>query len=138
MPPEEGFIMRPARSAAILLAAAATLCVALMATRPGKADDNDCKVSLSVGLNNTTVGDVKTKYTFGVAANSAESCADVSYTVMITERLPDGSDKKTEMGGGMRVRGQTRIEAMDFETDSKNTVNDFSVAMKSCKVCDAP
>lgn len=130
--------MHPARSATILLAAGATLCVALLATPPGTADQNDCKVTLSVGLNNTTVGDVRTKYTFGVAANSAESCADVSYTLMISERLPDGSGKKSQVAGGMRVRGQTRIEAMDFETDSKNEVTDFSVKMNSCKVCDAP
>jgi len=130
--------MRSARFAAILLAAGATLYVALTAAPPGKADDNDCKVSLSVGLNNTTPGDIQTKYTFGVAANSAESCADVSYTLTITERLPDGSDKKTGLSGDMRVRGQTRIEVMDFETDSKNSVTDFAVKMNSCKVCDAP
>ena len=130
--------MRPARSATILLAAGATLCVALTATPPGTADQNDCKVTLSVGLNNTTPGDIQTKYTFGVAANSAESCADVSYTLTITERLPDGSDKKTGLSGDMRVRGQTRIEAVSFDTDSRNKVTDFAVTMKSCKVCDAP
>jgi len=130
--------MRPARFAAILLATGATLYVALTTTPPGKADDNDCKVSLSVGLNNTTVGDIKTKYTFGVAANSAESCADVSYGLMVTEQLPDGSSKTTEVGGDMRVRGQTRIEAVTFETDSKNKVTGFTAKMKSCKVCDAP
>jgi len=130
--------MHPERFAMLLLAAGAVLCVAVMTAPPGTADQNDCKVTLSVGLNNTTVGETRTKYTFGVAANSAESCADVSYALTIAERLPDGSGRKSELGGGMRVRGQTRIEAMDFETDSNNTVTDFSVAMKSCKVCDAP
>jgi len=130
--------MRLARFAAILLAAGATLYVTLTAAPPGTAGDNDCKVSLSVGLNNTTVGDTRTKYTFGVSANSAESCADVSYGLSVTEQLPDGSSKTTEPGGDMRVRGQTRIEAVTFETDSRNTVKGFEVKMKSCKVCDAP
>lgn len=130
--------MRAARFATILLAAGATLCLALATAPPGAAGDNDCKVSLSVGLNNTAVGDVRTKYTFGVAANSAESCADVGFGLMVTEQLPDGSSKTTEVGGEMRVRGQTRIEAVTFETDSRNTVKEFNVKMKSCKVCDAP
>jgi len=130
--------MRPERWVTLLFAAGATLGVAVMTAPRGTADQNDCKVTLSVGLNNTTVGETRTKYTYGIAANSAESCADVSYALNITERLPDGSSKTTELGGGMRVRGQTRIEAMDFETDSNNTVTDFSVTMKSCEVCDAP
>jgi hypothetical protein len=121
--------------AAILAAAAAA---SVTAAGAATADTNDCKISLSVGLNNTTPGDVKTKYLFGVAANSAESCADVAYILSVTEQLPDASVKTTPIGGEMRVRGQTKIEAVPFETDSKNTVTKFTVKMNSCKLCNAP
>ena len=121
---------------AAILAVAAAAPVAV----PGAAaaDTNSCKISLSVGLNNTTPGDVRTKYLFGVAANSAEACADVAYTLSVTEQLPDASVKTTPIGGEMRVRGQTKIEAVPFETDSKNKVTKFTVKMSSCKLCNAP
>jgi hypothetical protein len=130
--------MRPARCATTFLAAAATVFAALVAAPPPSYGDNACKVSLSAGLNNTQVHDKKTKYTFGVSANSAESCADVVYVLVITEQLPDGTTRTAERTGEMRVRGQTRIEAVEYETESKNTVKGFEAKMKSCKVCDAP
>jgi len=130
--------MSKSRIAVILLAVATVFASARQATTPGVAAGKHCKVSLTAGLNNTTPNDVRTKYTFGVGANSAESCADVAYTLVVTEQLPDGKIKSTDLHGDMRVRGQTRIEVVSYDTDSKNTLKSFEARMNSCQVCDAP
>ncbi|HEV8119461.1 MAG TPA: hypothetical protein VGQ67_00515 [Candidatus Polarisedimenticolia bacterium] len=105
---------------------------------PAEAGSKDCKVSLSATLNNTKPMEHTTRYTYGVAVNSAESCADVHYVLVVTEQHPDGSTHATKIPGDMRVRSQTRIEAVPFTTDSKNVVKDFQGKMVSCHVCDAP
>jgi hypothetical protein len=105
---------------------------------PAQAGSRDCKVSLSATLNNTKPMEHTTRYTFGVAANSAEACADVDYVLLVSEQRPDGSLHPVKLHGDMRVRAQTRIEAVPFTTDSKNVVKDFKAEMKSCRVCDAP
>jgi len=130
--------MQARRSAAVLFAAASVLVAIRPATTPGYAASKDCKVSLSASLNNTKPMEHTTRYTYGVAANSAESCADVVYVLVITEQLPDGSLHATKIPGDMRVRGQTRIEAVPFTTSSDHVVKDFEAKMKSCHVCDAP
>jgi hypothetical protein len=117
------------------------LTAAVLSTVPAAAaaaESNACKVSLSASLNNTKSGDVKTEYLFGVAANSSEACADVSFTLTVTVQLPDGSMKSTPLNGEMRVRSQTRVEAVPFETDAKNTIKKYEVKMNSCQVCNAP
>lgn len=130
--------MSATRIAVVTLAVLSILAVARRAPAPVQAAGKSCKVSLTVGLNNTVPNDIKTKYTFGIGANSAESCADVVYGLLVTEQLPDGSRKTTELPGDMRVRGQTRIEVISYDTDSKNTLKSFEAKMKSCQVCDAP
>ena len=119
---------------AAILAVCAGLCL-----RPGEAlADNACKVTLSAGLNNTQPGKVKTKYTFGVAANAAESCADVKFELLVTEQLHDGSTKVARLPGEMRVRNQTRILAVEYETDARSTIKGYEAKMKSCTICEAP
>ena len=130
--------MSTTRIAVAALAVLSILAVARHEPAPAQAAGKSCKVSLTVGLNNTVPNDIKTKYTFGIGANSAENCADVVYGLMVTEQLPDGSRKTTELPGDMRVRGQTRIEVISYDTDSKNTLKSFEAKMKSCQVCDAP
>jgi hypothetical protein len=130
--------MSRSRIAVIVLAVATVLAGVRQSTVPGLAAGKHCKVSLTAGLNNTIPNDIRTKYTFGVGANSAESCADVAYTLVVTEQLPDGKTKSTDLHGDMRVRGQTRIEVVSYETDSKNTLKSFEARMNSCQVCDAP
>lgn len=130
--------MSRSRIAVIALAVVTVFAGARQTTAPGIAASKHCKVSLTAGLNNTIPNDVRTKYTFGVGANSAESCADVAYTLVVTEQLPDGKAKTTDLHGDMRVRGQTRIEVISYETDSKNTLKSFEARMNSCQVCDAP
>jgi len=130
--------MSTTRIAVAALAVLSILAVARHEPVPAQAAGKSCKVSLTVGLNNTTPNDVKTKYTFGIGANSAEACADVVYGLLVTEQLPDSSRKTTEVPGDMRVRGQTRIEVISYDTDSKNTLKGFEAKMKSCQVCDAP
>ena len=130
--------MSRSRIAVILLAVTTVLAGVRQATAPGVAAGRHCKVSLTAGLNNTTPNDIRTKYTFGVGANSAEACADVAYTLVVTEQLPDGKMKSTDLRGDMRVRGQTRIEVISYDTDSKNTLKSFEARMNSCQVCDAP
>ena len=120
------------------LALLALLLPARPTSAPAQASSRDCKVSLSATLNNTKPMEHTTRYTFGVAANSAEACADVHYLLFVNEQLPDGSTHATKIPGDMRVRAQTRIEAVPFTTDSKNVVKDFEARMKSCRVCDAP
>jgi hypothetical protein len=120
------------------LAVAALLLPARPISAPAQAGSKDCKVSLSATLNNTKPMEHTTRYTFGVAANSAESCADVHYVLLVNEQLPDGSLHAAKIPGDMRVRGQTRIEAVPFTTDSKNVVKDFQGKLVSCHVCDAP
>jgi hypothetical protein len=105
---------------------------------PAEAGSNDCKVSLSATLNNTKPMEHTTRYTYGIAANSAEACADVQYVLVLHEQHPDGSMHVKRIPGDMRVRAQTRIEAVPFTTDAKNVVKDFKAEMKSCHVCDAP
>jgi hypothetical protein len=133
-----GPAMSRSRIAVILLAVATVLAGVRQATAPGLAAGKHCKVSLTAGLNNTTPNDLRTKYTFGVGANSAEACADVAYTLVVTEQLPDGKTRSTDLHGDMRVRGQTRIEVISYDTDSKNTLKSFEARMNSCQVCDAP
>ena len=130
--------MSTRRIAVIVLAVATVLAGVRQTASPGLAAGKHCKVTLTAGLNNTTPNDIRTKYTFGVGANSAESCADVVYTLAVTEQLPDGKTKTTDLHGDMRVRGQTRIEVVSYDTDSKNTLKSFEARMNSCQVCDAP
>jgi hypothetical protein len=130
--------MSTRRIAVSVLALATVLAGVRQTAAPGLAASKHCKVSLTAGLNNTIPNDIRTKYTFGVGANSAESCADVAYTLTVTEQLPDGKTKSTDLRGDMRVRGQTRIEVVSYETDSKNTLKSFEAKMNSCQVCDAP
>jgi len=130
--------MSRSRLAVVLLAVATVFAGMRQAAAPGLAAGKHCKVSLTAGLNNTTPNDIRTKYTFGVGANSAEACADVVYTLVVTEQLPDGKTKSTDLHGDMRVRGQTRIEVISYDTDSKNTLKSFEARMNSCQVCDAP
>jgi len=107
--------MRQRRTATILTAALLIIGVGRGAGVQASGGDKTCNVSLTAGLNNTTPGEFRTKYTFGVAANTAESCADVTYALVVTEQLPDGSTKVTELPGEVRVRNQTRITAIDFD-----------------------
>lgn len=130
--------MSTTRFAVAALALLSILAVARREPVPAQAAGKSCKVSLTVGLNNTVPNDIKTKYTFGIGANSAEACADVVYGLLLTEQLPDGSRKTSEIPGDMRVRGQTRIEVISYDTDSKNVLKSFEAKMKSCQVCDAP
>lgn len=130
--------MSTTRIAVVALAVLSILAVARREPAPAQAAGKSCKVSLTAGLNNTTPNDVRTKYTFGIGANSAEACADVVYSLMVTEQLPNGQTKVTELPGDMRVRGQTRIEVISYDTDSKNTLKGFEAKLKSCQVCDAP
>jgi hypothetical protein len=130
--------MSKSRIAVIVLAIATVVAGVRQTTAPSLAGGKHCKVSLTAGLNNTTPNDIRTKYTFGVGANSAESCADVVYTLTVTEQLPDGKLKTTDLHGDMRVRGQTRIEVVSYDTESKNTLKSFEARMNSCQVCDAP
>lgn len=130
--------MSTTRNAVVALAVLSVLAVARHEPAPAQAAGKSCKVSLTAGLNNTTPNDVKTKYTFGIGANSAEACADVVYSLLVTEQLPNGQTKVTEVPGDMRVRGQTRIEVISYDTDSKNTLKGFEAKLKTCQVCDAP
>jgi len=130
--------MSTRRIAVVVLAVATVLAGVRQTAAPSLAGGKHCKVSLTAGLNNTTPNDIRTKYTFGVGANSAEACADVVYTLAVTEQLPDGKTKTTDLHGDMRVRGQTRIEVVSYDTDSKNTLKSFEARMNSCTVCDAP
>jgi hypothetical protein len=130
--------MSTRRTAVVMLAAASVLVALRPAATPGYASSKDCKVSLSATLNNTKPMEHTTRYTFGVAANSAESCADVHYVLVVTEQRPDGSTHEVKIPGDIRVRAQTRIEAVPFTTESDHVVKDFEAKMKSCRVCDAP
>ena len=136
--------MQPARATIITIATLLTFATlfiigaGLGLLGSSRAADRSCKVSLTAGLNNTTPGDHRTKYTFGVAANTAESCADVSFALHVTEQLADGTSKATDVPGEMRVRGQTRIQVIDYETDARNKVTGFKANMKSCSLCEAP
>jgi len=129
----------PQRRTATILTAALLIVGAGRGASVQAADgDKTCQVSLSAGLNNTRPGEVRTKYTFGVAANTAESCADVTYVLVVTEQLPDGNTKVTELPGDVRVRNQTRIAAIEFDTDAKNTIKSFEPKLKTCTRCEAP
>ena len=130
--------MSMTRTVAVPLVLAAVVAAAATGVTSGSTASKDCKVSLSATLNNTKPMEHTTRYTFGVAANSAESCADVHYALVVTEQHPDGGTHTTKIPGDMRVRSQTRIEAVPFTTDSKNVVKDFQAKMVSCRVCDAP
>ena len=130
--------MRPERTAMILIAIVLAVGVGICASPGTAAADNTCKVSLSAGLNNTRPGTVKTLYTFGVAANTAESCIDVRFDLLVTEQLHDGSTKVVPLPGKLRVRGQTRILAIEYETDARSTIKGYEARMKSCAVCEAP
>jgi len=136
--------MQPARATIITIATLLTFATIFIIGAgfgllgSSRASDRSCKVSLSAGLNNTTPGDHRTKYTFGVGANTAESCADVSFALHVTETLADGTSKATDLPGEMRVRGQTRIQVIDFETDARNKVTGFKANLKSCSLCEAP
>lgn len=130
--------MSQRRTAAILTAALLIVGAGRGAGVLAAGGDKTCKVSLTAGLNNTRPGEVRTKYTFGVAANTAESCADVTYVLVVTEQLPDGNSKVTELPGDVRVRSQTRIAAIDFDTEAKNKLVSFEPNLKSCTRCEAP
>jgi hypothetical protein len=130
--------MRLERTATTVLMTVLAVCAGICVSPERAAADNACKVSLSAGLNNTTPGKVKTKYTFGVAANAAESCADVTFELLVTEQLHDGSTKVVPIPGEMRVRNQTRILAIDYEADARSTIKGFEARMKSCVICEAP
>ena len=126
------------RTAVVLFVSASVLVALRPAATPGYAASKDCKVSLSASLNNTKPMEHTTRYTFGVAANGTEACADVHYVLVLNEQRPDGSTHAVKIPGDIRVRAQTRIAAVPFTTDSKNVVKDFDAQMKSCRVCDAP
>lgn len=130
--------MRPARPLPILIAAVLVIGAGLAERSGSVVAGNDCKVSLTAGLNNTRPGDHKTKYTFGVAANTAESCADVTYVLLVSETLADGTSKTTELPGEVRVRSQTRIGVLDYETDARSKITGFEAKLKSCTLCEAP
>jgi hypothetical protein len=130
--------MSQRRTAAILTAALLIVAAARGAGVQAASGDKTCKVSLTAGLNNTQSGEVKTKYTFGVAANTDESCADVTYVLVVTEQLPDGTSKVTELPGDVRVRNQTRIAAISYDTDAKNKLKSFEPKLKTCTRCEAP
>ena len=80
--------------------------------------DEECDVSSSVSQADSVEGYKYIAHTFEVKLEIDEQCADISYTLVITERTKDDEEKRKLMPRSLQLRSRSTTEHHTTRTAS--------------------
>ena len=106
----------------------------LLPSHPARGDE-ECDVSTSVSQADSVEGYKYTAHTFEVQLEIDEQCADISYTLVITERTKDDVEKKKRMPRTLQLRNRAITEHHTYKTLRENSIESYEVEQLTCSVC---